>query len=212
MIYMVYKITRDDGKIYIGTTYEKGYKSRMWQHKNSNRFKEHTFQVEILEQNTSYRYIEEREEFYVKLYDSYNNGLNKSIDGKGNHMSTKFTTKGYKFSNESRRKMSKIHKGCTPWNKGKTGVYDKDTLEKMSKKRKGIKGFCKLDKKKVIEILTDFNSHVFIDDERIGKIMKNGKRMTYDRAFCKTYGKKYGLTEQCIYKLIKKETWQDVEK
>lgn len=211
MIYIVYKITRDDGQIYIGTTYKNGYKSRIWNHKNSNRFHNHDFQIDILEENISYRYIEEREEFYIDLYDSYNNGLNKTIDGKGNHMSPKFTTKGYKFSDKSKKKMSNAHKGCTPWNKGRTGVFDNETLKKMSEKRKGKKGFCKLNKKDVIKILTDFNNHIFIDDDRIGKIMKNGKPMTYDRVFCKVYGKKYNLTEQCIYKLIKRETWKDVE-
>ncbi len=38
---------------------------------------------------------------------------------------------------ERREISSKVHKGKTPWNKGKTGIYSKETLKKMRKARKG---------------------------------------------------------------------------
>lgn len=39
---------------------------------------------------------------------------------------------GKKRSAETKRKVSNSLKGHTPWNKGKTGVYSKETLQKMS--------------------------------------------------------------------------------
>jgi len=41
------------------------------------------------------------------------------------------------FSEESKRKIGRANKGCIPWNKGKTGVYSKNTLAMMSEKQKG---------------------------------------------------------------------------
>ena len=48
--------------------------------------------------------------------------------------------KGFKFSEESKKKMSDARKGRAPWNKGKTGIYSKETLMKIgaaTKKRSG---------------------------------------------------------------------------
>ncbi|CAI3520069.1 hypothetical protein CIRMBP1292_01882 [Enterococcus cecorum] len=45
---------------------------------------------------------------------------------------------GCKHSKESRLKMSKSHLGKAPWNKGKTGIYSKEAIEKMSEAKKGI--------------------------------------------------------------------------
>ena len=47
--------------------------------------------------------------------------------------------KGVKFSEEHKKKLSKAKLGHEPWHKGKTGVYSKDALEKMSKAKKGRK-------------------------------------------------------------------------
>ena len=40
--------------------------------------------------------------------------------------------KGSKMSLESRLKMSESHKGHTAWNKGRTGVFSQESLNKMS--------------------------------------------------------------------------------
>jgi hypothetical protein len=45
-------------------------------------------------------------------------------------------SKGKTFSTEVREKISNSLKGNIPWNKGKTGVYTKDTLAQMSKSSK----------------------------------------------------------------------------
>jgi len=46
---------------------------------------------------------------------------------------------GRKRPIEVRKKISKSKKGHIPWNKGKTGVYSKETLKKISKSSKGRK-------------------------------------------------------------------------
>jgi G:T-mismatch repair DNA endonuclease (very short patch repair protein) len=45
---------------------------------------------------------------------------------------------GKKHSDESKQVMSKLKKGKDTWNKGKTGIYSNETLEKMSKANKII--------------------------------------------------------------------------
>jgi very-short-patch-repair endonuclease len=59
-------------------------------------------------------------------------GLANSIGLKGNHPRTEFK-KGRKYTEEEKKKLM----GHTPWNKGKTGVYSKDSIVKMSKSHKG---------------------------------------------------------------------------
>ena len=43
----------------------------------------------------------------------------------------------YIRTREFRKRMSDIRKGMTAWNKGKTGIYSKNSLEKMAKARRG---------------------------------------------------------------------------
>tara|TARA_Y100000780_G_scaffold33157_1_gene27081 strand:+ start:967 stop:1188 length:222 start_codon:yes stop_codon:yes gene_type:complete len=47
--------------------------------------------------------------------------------------------KGSKMSEKVKRKISKTMKGQEPWNKGKVGVYSKETKRKMSESQKGRK-------------------------------------------------------------------------
>jgi hypothetical protein len=101
----VYKIIREDNKIYIGITID--FNKRIKNHIRSKRFKELKIKsFEILEQNLTYDEAGKKEEYYINLYDSFNNGLNKSKNGKGNHLAPNFTTRGFKYSEESKKKMS----------------------------------------------------------------------------------------------------------
>lgn len=208
MKYIVYKITRDDGKIYIGTTNNKRIYLRMKLHSYTERFKNHNFEMEILEESTSYDYIMEKEEDYIKKFDSYNKGLNKTIDGKGNHMCPNFTTKGYKHSEETKKKISEKLKGKWSWFKGKK--HTEESKKKMSIVRKGKRNTHKLNVSDIIQIRNDYDSTIKIDDDRIGKIMKNGHRMTYKQSFCEKYGKMYNVTTQNIRHIIDRKNWIDV--
>jgi hypothetical protein len=79
----------------------------MGDHKRSLRFKDDGFDVEVLEESTDRGYIEAREEYWISKLDTYENGLNESWSGKGwGHRSPNFTTLGYVYSEESRKKMS----------------------------------------------------------------------------------------------------------
>ena len=44
---------------------------------------------------------------------------------------------------------------------------------------------------------------IFYKDYIVDEVMSNGRKMTYARAFSKTYGKLYNVSEQCIYLIIK---------
>ena len=60
------------------------------------------------------------------LTEEHRRNLSESRRGEKNH------NYGRKFTPEMRRKMSEAALGRAPWNKGKTGIYSPETLEKMS--------------------------------------------------------------------------------
>lgn len=90
----IYKITCDvTGEVYIGqstaiarrwATHRRELKNN--QHYNQhlqrayNKYGEEHFQYEILEQCPKTK-LNEREEFYIKIFDSYNNGFNQDVGG-----------------------------------------------------------------------------------------------------------------------------------
>lgn len=83
----------------------------MGDHKRSKRFKDDSFDYQILESSTDRSYIEQREEYWITKKDTYKNGLNETLEGKGwGHNSSKFTTRGFIFSDKSRKKMSESAK------------------------------------------------------------------------------------------------------
>lgn len=83
----------------------------MGDHKRSKRFRGIGFDYEILEESNDRSYIEKQEEYWIQKLDTYNNGLNESPSGKGwGHNSPNFTTLGFIYSDESRKKMSESAK------------------------------------------------------------------------------------------------------
>lgn len=199
MIYLIYKLVRTDGEIYIGTTSTKNLKQRMHHHGYSDRFENiNDFKIEIIfcgKHITCW----DLEEFFIAEYDSFENGLNESKDGKGNHLSSKFTTLGYKHSKETKLKIGAKSKLKTPWNLGKT--YK---LKPGYKQRKG-----KIQSKKISDDDVIFIRKSFITDDTIlnvGVVQKNGIKMTRERAFARKYAPKFNVSEQCIIKYLKNET------
>jgi hypothetical protein len=190
-IYLVYKITRDDGMLYIGTTIKDRMNNRLSQHKGTARFKGHKFTFEILEESTSKSYIDMKEEYYINHFDTLNSGLNRSINGKGNHLAPTFTTFGYKYSTESKQKMSesakkRVQRLGIPW-KGKK--HSEETIKKLSAKRKGRIFSHKLTQEQYDEIR---NTFLLNKENYPTKIAKNGRSLSPERqygyAVCKTYG------------------------
>lgn len=98
---------KSDSQLYIGITIDRRLKQRLGDHRRSNNFKNDDFTYTIIESSKDRSYIENREEYWIKYYDSFNNGLNGSYSGKGyGHNSSNFTTLGYKFTDEQRKNMS----------------------------------------------------------------------------------------------------------
>ena len=132
----IYKITSPSGKIYIGQTLNikkriNSYKSNSCnrQFKLYNSLIKYSWNNHIIEiiEDCDYNIIDEKEIYWIEYYDSYNNGLNLTIGGKGKN--------GMTYSNK--KNISKANKGKIAWNKGLTGIYSKETLEKISQKSKG---------------------------------------------------------------------------
>ena len=200
-VYIVYKITRDDGKLYIGTTIMDRLKNRISQHKTTDRFKNHQFYLEIIEYSTSKEYIDMKEEYYIKQLDTYNSGLNESINGKGNHFSDKFTTLGFKYSKKSRQKMSKSAKNRVAklgaQFKGKK--HSSQTKKNFSDIRKGKIVQYKISKKIYEKIRKEFEA---TKQNYASFISKNGKILTEQRQFAKNVCKKYNISVNMIVNIL----------
>lgn len=96
-----------------------------------------------------------------------------------------------------------VKKGTIPWNKNITG-YKLNTTEEGK-----IKKILSVKKRSIIsdndaEIMRKlFLEKVEILNEDIGKTMKNGRIMSYERAFCLEYSKIYKVSDQYIYRILK---------
>lgn len=156
----VYLITRDDGKQYVGIT--NNLSRRKAAHKMDNRFKNRHFIMESIFESENRNECEKIEEEKIKEYDTFYNGLNKTISGKGQHHNSKnFTTLGKKFSSESKEKMRMNH-----WSK--TGSYDQtgrklsdETKKKISESNKGkIAPNRKISDKDIDDFLYSYNNEM----------------------------------------------------
>lgn len=143
--YFIYKYEWDDGSIYIGqsTTNRRGT-GEISRYKNSpkvyNKMKKHPeFSIEILEEVSSIDELNEKERFYVKLYNSFykNNqkGLNLTMGGDGvlgHEPWNKGIVGKIKQSDECKRKHSEVatnlHKDHPEYFSGRFG--DKNPLSK----------------------------------------------------------------------------------
>jgi|AntAceMinimDraft_18_1070375.scaffolds.fasta_scaffold00869_25 group I intron endonuclease len=83
------------------------------------------FKRKILEITKTRKEAFDLEEFYIKKFNTLRpKGYNISPTGGMNEW-------GGIHSEETKRILSEKRKGKTPWNKGKKGIYSKETLEKM---------------------------------------------------------------------------------
>lgn len=96
-----------------------------------------------------------------------------------------------------------VKKGTIPWNKGIKG-YSLNLSEKgKNKKIEILKKNAKIKDDIAKKIRNDYNKKIKLDNKNIGKVMKNGKIMSYERAFCLEYCKQYDVSDQYIYRIIK---------
>lgn len=225
----VYLITRKDGKQYVGITID--FKKRMTAHSKTKRFEMGIKNVEILKECDEYEEAGELEEYFISKYNTFYDGLNNSIDGKGNHLAPTFTTLGYRYSEESKQKMKKNH-----WSR--TGSYSpvgkkhsEETKKNWSKKRKGkCWGPRKIPRETALKILQEYNddsisfSEEYIrkfvkktDKEKVGKISiedlktPNGKYLTKIKLYSEYYASRLNVTPNAITGILKNGIAEDAK-
>lgn len=201
----VYKLTRSDGKEYIGKS--ANFKNRLSQHKKHKRFKNYDIiKYEILHYCLTHEEALLAEKNSIKQYDTFYNGLNSTIDGTGNNYSDKFTTKGFKFTEESKKKMSssslkrKAINSVRKWHDNLE--KDRKTLfyKNHSIKTKGKPKPTKIDENVVIDILTCFKNKIPL--EGVGEKRPNGRKMSYRQAFSLHFSKKYTISPRAVVNII----------
>lgn len=96
-----------------------------------------------------------------------------------------------------------VKKGTVPWNKGRKGYKLNYTEEGKIKLLESLKKRSIIKDENAETIRQDFIKQIPIDNDKIGKIMKNGKIMSYERAFCLEYSKKFNVSDQYIYRILK---------
>lgn len=128
---LIYKITNKiNNKAYIGKT-EIGLKARWKRHKNNarytndrklyraiNKYGSDSFLIEILEY-CNVDILNDREIYYIKLYDTFKHGYNMTLGGDGGK---------YEPSQETKEKISRSNTGRK---------HTKQAKEKISKAKKG---------------------------------------------------------------------------
>lgn len=141
----IYKITNNkNGLVYIGCTtkslnhrfsehlyrcFKTGYKSKLYN--SMKKYGQENFTIELIEE-CDLNIIYETEKKYVKLYDSYDNGLNSTFGGEG--------CLGYTHSPEIRQKISENTKNGNS-HRGKTykDLYGDKEEEERKKRRMSVK-------------------------------------------------------------------------
>jgi hypothetical protein len=205
---LIYKITRSDGKQYIGQAIERRISRRMSSHRGTKRFRGFTFSYEILDSSYIQEEVDNLEEMYILKYDTYNNGLNNTKSGKGNHNAPSFTTKGWKMPQEVKDKISTKLKGKVAWNKGK--AWGEDVRRKFSTAHKGkCYRKTKLCWDDVDKIREDYSNRRWTEEFRdfIDVVKPNGRKETYENLFSKKYAEILGVSQQNITHIIKNKSW-----
>lgn len=118
---------------------------------------------------------------------------------------------GCNHSEETKRILSLKKKGKQTWNKGVTGykVHTEASKQAMSEKLSGSdNGRAILTEEKVEEIISLYLQKPNLDN--VGKVMQNGKIMSYTWAFCNQYASCYEITPAAMKRLLTKKTWKNV--
>lgn len=121
------------------------YLQRAW-----DKYGEENFVFEVIEKVLDKTQLIEREQHYLDTLNPEYSVRKKCVTSPLGIKRTKETKLrmsvsqiGKTLSAEHRKKMSVSHKGCTPWNKGKVGIYSEETKEKMRIAAKGNKNALK---------------------------------------------------------------------
>ena len=195
LMHIIYKIKNlDNNRYYIGSKYNwKGYGTYWGSSKNYQFWKDKetdNFEFEILETVEDPKLLNEREIYFLELYDVLHD--NKSYN---------LTIPVIGFCTEPGSKRPGIGgppKGTIPWNKGKKNIFSNETIEKFKRIRKGKIHSCKISIDKIDEI-----KKLFEEFEYTPKVSKNGKILPKERAFSKQYSTKYDVTPAGLHKFMR---------
>lgn len=124
----------ESGKMYIGQTL---YPERRWNAHRYGKYKNgwhkdyqnnpDKYEYSVIEYNVPEDKLDEREMFWISFFDSYRNGYNLTEGGN--------TTRGYKYSDEAKQKISESHKGEKNPYYGRQ--HSEEWRQKMSERMKG---------------------------------------------------------------------------
>lgn len=124
----------ESGKMYIGQTL---HPERRWNAHRYGKYKNgwhkdyqnnpDKYEYSIIEYDVPEDKLDEREIFWIKFFDSYNNGYNLT---EGGH-----SLRGYKYSDEAKQKISESHKGEKNPFYGRQ--HSEEWRQKMSERMKG---------------------------------------------------------------------------
>lgn len=202
----VYKLTRQDGKEYIGVAIN--YKSRLWQHKRSKRFEELPIIHEtILQSFEKYENALLYEKEMIEEYNTFHGGLNNTPDGSGNHRAPSFTTKGYSHTETTKAKIrnatikNKNHKYAKSWYDSLTPEEKKNKALIHSKKTKGVAKPTQLSPSIIQNILENWFIHKPTFDN-VGIRQQNGKDMTYIQAFSLHFSTTHNISPRTVRNIV----------
>jgi len=100
------------------------------------RYSRDTFKFVILEE-TEPEYLNEREQYYIKKFNTFKEGYNCDKGGAG--------ASGFKHSEETKRRISELKKGKTSGRKGKTNSAESNRKRSESLKRAYAEGRRSMD-------------------------------------------------------------------
>lgn len=186
MIYL-YHLIEDEKVKYVGLT--KNIEQRKAEHKRKK--PKHNFI--LVEEFIDIKNATDQERIQIEIYNTYKDSecWNKSPGG------DYLENSGYE-----RKGIGGVKPKTKPWNAGKKGCFTEQTKKNWSVKRKNKVHSRKVSEKQEIEIIRLFKSSPEI--ELVGTISKNGKILTYERAFAKKYSDMYNITPAGLFRILKK--------
>lgn len=208
-IHVVYLI-EDQGNPYIGITIARRFDDRKASHLHSGRFSK-SFTMTQIYSSRDRSHIEDMEEEFIKIYDSFREGLNLTESGKGwGHNSRNFTTLGFSFSEESRAKMSKSRKKAIKEGRVTVPICPTHILQEVGRKSKGSTRFQKVTKELAVAIIKTYISRPRLEDGFYDKqqAKENNIFMSYKAAFFYKKANEYGVRESAIREIIEMKSYR----
>lgn len=99
-----------------------------------------------------------------------------------------------------------VKKGTIPWNKGKNGYNLNITEKGKNAQNIRIEKHSKISRKKAEEIRNKFENKILINNDNINKTQQNGKKLSYERAFCKQIAQEENITPEYVYRILRKKS------